>query len=197
MPFLQQTRQEYAYAPEKNQPVYLSAALKLGAMPFAHLLFCYCVMEFKAIPSKKKALYIWDTFLAAINTATNFETQDTTKIELSIETCGDETVHSLVRNEIDDVRFMRNQALAMNRVKRYFTSSERIPPTILFDNWVKAMVARQGETFWREVLAIMHDDVIRAPTDYAGNLEKIPALRLDLIAAGFNKVAAAVKTGIG
>jgi hypothetical protein len=197
MAFTQKTRQEYVYASASDQPQYLSAGLKHSDMAFAHLLFCYCVSEFKAIPSKKKALYIWDTFLEGINAELDLETQDIDKLELSIETCGDDTAHCLVRMEIDDARYMRNQALAMNRVKRFFTSAERIPPTTLFDNWVKAMLARQGNSPWIDIVSYVHQEKINAPSIYAKKVGQIPAVKQKLIDAGFIKVAAALKAGIG
>jgi hypothetical protein len=194
MPSLtKKTRREYAVAPTSEQPRYLSAALKHSQTAFGHLLFVYCVNEYKLAPTKKKALFIWDTFLASIGT-TNVP-DDFNAIDLNVDECGTPALHTSLKNWITTLRTMRETAQRTNRITRFFTSADRTAPHNLFNDWVEAMLSRKGDTAWTDIEGRLHLEVIAAPSIYTNIKAKMPEVKTRLQDAGLTGTAGAVPVG--
>lgn len=140
---------ELVDASEANRPTYLQKAAWSSEAAFASLLFCWAAMQFKANPSKGRALFIWTKFLQGIySVAANGELRQGGAAGVGIldalPTELDLTLMELSQAEYRAIRFWANfaaeQQLAaarMSRLVRFFTSSDRAVPGTLFDNVVE------------------------------------------------------------
>lgn len=191
MPFEKKTRHQYAGADKADQRTYLSAGLRNSQNAFCHLLFCFCVTEYKQHPTKTKAIFIWDRFLKNVGSF-NFGSDDPSVLSLDVDECGDAGVLPQIRWWMDELMKMREQALGMGRLRRAFTSADRAPPPHLFDAFVNAMLARPGDSVWNEIEMILHLDRLRSSDTYKSLIKLMPRLRKDLETAGFRTTAAAV-----
>ena len=196
MPFTQKTKQQYAGATGADQALYLRAGLKHSQTSFAHLLFCYCVNEYKGAATKKKALFIWDRFLSGIGTlGLGQDALDMNRMDLGVDECGNPAVMPPIKSWIDTLRDMRVQAVNTNRIVRFFTTADRMAPPHLFDDFVKTMLARSGDTSWKDIVGRLHNDKIEVPMLYTKFCKMMPGVKAELLAAGFARTALAVPIG--
>lgn len=190
------TRKDYAYATGIDQATYLKLGMKHSLNAFSHLLFSYCVAEYKKSPTKLKAIFIWDTFLSAIGSSSlNIDSINPNAIDLSIDECGKPEVMPPIKFWIDTLRNMRAEALRMNRVARYFTSNDRKPPPHLFDDFLKNSVARSGDSVWGDIVGRLNANEITHMDTYKKIVRNLPAIRTMMKDAGFSETATRLPSG--
>jgi len=199
MPFVQKTKAEYASATGASQATYLHAGIKHSLTSFAHLLFCYCVTEYKTKPTKTKAIEIWERHLAAIGQPFAID-NDFDKIDLGVDECDSgakgAAVMGALRVQMNAIKVSRDAARGMNFFRRVSSSSNRVPPINLFDDFVTTMLARTGDTAWNDIAARLHNDRAEVPDQYAKFMTKMPGLKKELSDAGFSVVASAIPIGV-
>lgn len=135
-----------------NRGAYLQKALWQGQMAFGIVLFSCCVQLFKVKATKKKAIFIWNKFLkSSYESEQNsgqggfmgFDAVDVDYTDLSIELpagCLNKT-----KFWIDTAVRVRQDAEQMNRLVRFFSSNDRVVPSIIFDEPLVAMRDRTGD----------------------------------------------------
>jgi len=111
-------------------------------MAFAILLFAYCVEAFKRKPTKRKSIYIWNTFLRIQFDPTI--AADDPFTDLTIE-CDQELLNN-AKDWIDTAIRMRQSAEQMNRLVRFFSTSDREVPPTMFDTIIAGMIAKTGDS---------------------------------------------------
>ena len=128
--------------PQGSTGGYLQKALWQGQMAFAILLFAYCVEAFKRKPTKRKSIYIWNTFLRIQFDPTI--AADDPFTDLTIE-CDQELLNN-AKDWIDTAIRMRQSAEQMNRLVRFFSTSDREVPPTMFDTIIAGMIAKTGDS---------------------------------------------------
>jgi hypothetical protein len=139
------TNEDISNAPQNKRAVMLLKARYWGTSMFAAFLFCFSVKVYKQAPNKKKAIFIWDTFLKGgmqTNSA-GWENMDLHSLDL---TAGDVTQEHLIviKSWIDAAERMAASARQMNRLVRAFTASDRMMSPVLFDDAVADMFKSGG-----------------------------------------------------
>jgi hypothetical protein len=176
---------EVATAPKDKRAGYLLKGRHWGISMFAALLFSYGVLAFKQNPTKKKAIFLWNTFLRDGLSTVSALDMDINSVDL---VPGDVTRETLVviQSSIALCEQLAATAARMNRVSRFLTSGDRgVPPTI-FDIAI-AQMTKSGGVLQEVAYDAFH--VVKKPRELGSerSLQRaIPGLMKGFKDAGFS-----------
>ena len=178
------TRHEIRELPRSDRSKYLAAALMNSQNQFVHVLFLFLVKEYQAGATKSKMMLIWDKCLKGnLVTAVSFGEVNTLNMEVEVDR---EPVVS-IKGMIETYERMRQQARQMNRLKRFFTSSDRVPPFNIFDDLVTTALKKTGDNVWKDIETRLHTTEAWLTSDWKQAATRLlPAAVTEIREAGFD-----------
>lgn len=179
-----------------SRGTYLQKALWQGQMSFGILLFSYAVQLFKAKPTKKKAIFIWNKFLktsfenekkAGQGGFVGFDEPEIDWTDLSIEL----PAGSLKETKfwIDAAVRVSQDAAQMNRLVRFLTSNDRAVPPHIFDDPFVAMRDKSGDNPLNEMVNTLDGLSGHRSKGIADNFKEhnfLPTIKKQVKDAGFD-----------
>ena len=138
------TIEDIVNAPQGSRAAMLLKARYWGTAMFAGFLFLFAVKVYKQGPTKKKAIFMWETFLKeGLQAGTGLDAMSLDHVDL---TAGDVTREHLIviKSWIEAAERMAAAARQMNRLVRAFTTADRAMSPVLFDDAVADMFKSGG-----------------------------------------------------
>jgi hypothetical protein len=182
---------DIANCPAARRGYYLSQAFKLGGSPFACVILCYLIHDYKAKPNKRKAIFIYDECLID-SSGGGIVGGQLDKIDLhAIENVS----FDAIAGSIEAAKQQREQALSMGWFKRVSSSSGRAIPAGLFDDVLANFILAQGkDNVWKDVIRQIETAAIGHQDSYRAMARNLPRLKTGLTAADFNLKSIGIAT---
>ncbi len=185
MPLLtQKTRYELFELSAGDRGGYLTNAMFNSQQFFCHLLFLFTVKDFQSAPTKTKAFFIWERFLAPnMVHVENFEAVP--GLDIAVE-CDRDNLTGL-SGQITVMKAQQDAAKRMSWAQRKWTASSRVPSAILFNAVVDKICKKTGDNAFGDIEARLHSTTTWSGSTWQGTAKKyIPTLLTELAAAGFD-----------